>query len=259
MPLWASATVVFFAYVALVASLPIRLIPRQRAKLFAASAAGILAAISAARTDAWPILHNWLLPPALLLAAYWTSGLLFVAPMPRAERLLLRIDRWLGVPAAVRRSPRWMAEILELAYLGVYPVIPLALILHLVFSSPPDPTHFWSVVLVTDYVCFGVLALVQTRPPRAIETERPWPSRVRRFNVRLLGASSIQVNTFPSGHAAEAMVCAFLVLDTPWPLAGWMMVNALAIAAGTVLGRYHYAADALTGWVVAGAVYAALA
>ena len=34
-----------------------------------------------------------------------------------------------------------------------------------------------------------------------------------------------------------------------------MSVNALAISAGAVLGRYHYAADAIAGWAVALGVY----
>ena len=40
-------------------------------------------------------------------------------------------------------------------------------------------------------------------------------SSLRRFNLRVLGATSIQVNTFPSGHAAEGLVAALLVLAAP--------------------------------------------
>jgi len=34
-----------------------------------------------------------------------------------------------------------------------------------------------------------------------------------------------------------------------------MFVSALAISAGAVLGRYHYALDALAGWLVAVVVW----
>jgi hypothetical protein len=34
-----------------------------------------------------------------------------------------------------------------------------------------------------------------------------------------------------------------------------MFVNAAAISAGTVFGRYHYAADCIAGWAVALVVY----
>jgi membrane-associated phospholipid phosphatase len=119
----------------------------------------------------------------------------------------------------------------------------------------PDPERFWTVILVTDYVCFGFLPWVQTRPPRALRNGDPWRSRVRKFNLRLLGAASIQANTFPSGHAAEAFAAALLVVGAPWPWVAYVGVSALLVSAGTVLGRYHYAADALAGWAVAAFVW----
>ena len=69
--------------------------------------------------------------------------------------------------------------------------------------------------------------------------------------MRLVGAASIQVNTFPSGHAAEALAAALLVTGAPLPVVIVMWLNAVAVSAAAVLGRYHYAADALAGWAVA--------
>ena len=74
---------------------------------------------------------------------------------------------------------------------------------------------------------------------------------MRRFNLRLLGSTSIQANTFPSGHAAEGVAAALLVLAAPWPISAAVAVAALLVSAGAVLGRYHYAADAFAGWAVA--------
>ena len=146
-------------------------------------------------------------------------------------------------------------ELLEASYAGVYLLIPVALFVHLWYSVSPDPNRFWSVVLITDFICFGMLPWVQTRPPRALEGVDPWRSRLRRFNLRLLGSTSIQVNTFPSGHAAEAVVAALLVLDAPAAIVGLMLLAAFAVSAGAVLGRYHYLADAVAGWIVAAAVW----
>ena len=70
------------------------------------------------------------------------------------------------------------------------------------------------------------------------------------MNLRLVGSASIGVNTFPSGHAAEALAVALLVACAPWPICVAMLVIALAISAGAVLGRYHYLADAIAGWAV---------
>jgi hypothetical protein len=37
-----------------------------------------------------------------------------------------------------------------------------------------------------------------------------------------------------------------------------MFLGAIAVSAGAVLGRYHYLADALAGWIVAIGVWVAL-
>ena len=46
-------------------------------------------------------------------------------------------------------------------------------------------------------------------------------------------------------------MAALLVSNGPVALQVWMFFNAAAISAGAVLGRYHYAADAIAGWAVA--------
>jgi membrane-associated phospholipid phosphatase len=247
---WEIATLVFFVYVALVGAMGER--PRSaRRKLYAGVAVGLLFLAITATAPEWPLLHDWLAPPAALLMSYWTSGFLFVAPVASQERALLSLDRRLRILDRAQRMPAFLARALEAAYVGVYPSVGLSFVLYLFLAPNPDPARFWSVVLITDYLCFGVLAWIQTRPPRAIEGVDPWDSAIRRFNLRLLGATSIQVNTFPSGHAAEALAAALLLFGAPWPVAGLMFVNALAISAGAVFGRYHYAADALAGWAVA--------
>src|SRR5262249_29613654 len=113
------------------------------------------------------------------------------------------------------------------------------------------PERFWTIVLVTDYICFAALAWIQTRPPRALEPDEPWRAACRGFNLRLLGATSVQANTFPSGHAAEALAAALLVFHTPAAVFAVMLFGALMVSAGAVYGRYHYALDAVTGWIVA--------
>jgi hypothetical protein len=41
------------------------------------------------------------------------------------------------------------------------------------------------------------------------------------------------------------------VTGAPWPIVTAIFLNAVAISAGAVFGRYHYAADAILGWIVA--------
>jgi hypothetical protein len=246
---WQLGSAVFFGYLAVVAALPRGLDRRRRAQTLGGVALGaaILAVSVLLPRDAFA--NRWLLPPALLLLGYWTSGLLFVAPMPQVERALADFDRTLHIQAIAGRCPRPLVELLEFAYAGVYLLVPVALFIAL--RSGVGADRFWTVILVTDYICFGTLPWIQTRPPRSLGFDVPWRSTWRPVNEQLLASGSVQVNTFPSGHAAEGLALALLVLDAPAPVVIWMFFNAAAISAGAVLGRYHYAADAFAGWLVA--------
>jgi hypothetical protein len=250
---WEIGSAVFFVYLAVTAIIRGGR-PGARARALVAAVAGLLLTGASARVNDIPILHALLLPPILLLTAYWGTGPLFVAPMPWVERQLRRVDERLRIRPVAARLPRALAELLEIAYSGVYPTIPLALWVALDAGASAD--HFWTVVLFADYVCFGCLPWIQSRAPRTLEAEPPWRSRWRAINLQILESSSVGVNTFPSGHAAEGLVCALLVTNAPWPIAVAMFVNAAAISAGAVFGRYHYAADAIVGWIVALVVWA---
>ena len=256
---WELASIVAFFYTAVVAAFLRRgLTPTSRMRAVGGSAAGLLLTAASAIAPYNPILHGWLLPPVLLFLGYWTSGLLFVAPMKRIETLFAFVDRMVRVRGVGAKAPVSLAEFLEFMYAAVFVLIPIALALHVEFARIPNVDRFWTVILVTDFICFAMLPWIQTRPPRSLETGEPWPSSFRRFNLRLLGSASIQVNTFPSGHAAEALAAALLVSNLQSGLFIWMLFNAAAVSAGAVFGRYHYAIDALAGWVVAVAVWAVL-
>jgi membrane-associated phospholipid phosphatase len=246
---WIAASVVFFVYLVTVAELVRQLESRAKWRIRAGAAVGTAAAIAAMRLPPASLLNVWILPPALLLLGYWTSGLLFVAPMPAVERRLLALDARLRVQAIAARTPRLVAELLELAYVGIYPLVLAAL--GIALQSGVSAERFWTVILVIDYICFGMLPWIQTRPPRAFGVDAPWRSAWRRFNQRVVESSSIRVNTFPSGHAAEGLAVALLLLGGSGWLVAVMFAAALAVSAGAVLGRYHYAADAIAGWAVA--------
>lgn len=255
---WIAASVVFFLYLLPSAAARPGLSGARRAAAALSCLCGLALCALAFLASPSLVLHEWILPAALLLIGYWASGLLFSAPMPAVERVLVAFDRVARVDAAVATAPRWLRELLELAYVGVYVLVPLALVVALL-AGGPEPDTFWTVVLVTDYVCFGCLPWIQTRPPRALAGAVPWKASVRAVNLHVLSTASVQVNTFPSGHAAEAMAVALLVSQTPWPFAAAGALGALLVSAGAVLGRYHYAADALAGWAVALVVWLAMA
>jgi membrane-associated phospholipid phosphatase len=253
---WEAASLIAFLYAALAAAFLRPGVRRAvRFQAFGASMAGIAVTVASILAPVNAFLHGWLLPAVLLYLFYWTTGLLFVSPMTRVEDTFLRVDHALRIRALGARTPKWLVEILEFAYAGVYGLIPIALILRLWLSPTPDVDRFWTVILVTDFICFAALPWIQTRPPRALESGEPWSSSFRNFNLRWLATASIQVNTFPSGHAAEALAAALLVSNLRPVVFIWMLFNAAAVSAGAVFGRYHYAIDAFAGWFVAIAVW----
>jgi len=248
------ASVAYFAYVAIVGlGLP-GLASRRRVYAVALSAVGLaLAAAASIAEGFW--LRSFFLPLLLLLVGYWASGTLWIGPDPRIERRLVAFDRALQVPQLAARLPRMLCELLELSYVGIYALIPLALLLHVGYAPDADPERFWTVVLVTDYLCFAMLPWIQTRPPRALEAVEPCRSSIRTMNLGLLQRTSIGVNTVPSGHAAEAMAIALLLMDAPTPVALVGLVGAMLVPAGAVSGRYHYVLDVVAGWAVAVGVF----
>ena len=255
---WEQASLIFLGYTFVCALLLPGLTSKARATSAIGSVIGAaVVLLSAVWGSSSMLLHGLLLPAAVLLVAYWSSGALFRVPTPRLESLFRRVDRALRVGETSAAAPRVTAEFLEFSYAAVYAVIPVALAIHLVVTPAAliDLDRFWTVILVTDFICFGMLPWIQSRPPRAIEGRDPWPSSLRRLNLRMLGSASIRVNTVPSGHAAEALAAALLVSNAPAPVFAAMLFAAAAVSAGAVYGRYHYAIDAITGWGVALAVW----
>jgi membrane-associated phospholipid phosphatase len=79
---------------------------------------------------------------------------------------------------------------------------------------------------------------------------------VRGINASVLRAVSVGWNTFPSGHAAASIAVA-LAVGARMPVVGAVFgAIAISICIGSVTGRYHYAADAAAGVVLAVAAFA---
>jgi hypothetical protein len=259
--------VVFFVYLA-VAGVAVgrrRASPRDRrdesrraqgaSHVVAAAAVLILASIVLTRLPpaAWRT-HalNWL-PGAYLLAGYWLPARLPRRFSPRLERLLAEADRGFfeaGLRHVVARAPRLLLEYLEAAYLCCYVVVPLGLVWLYAAGASGRSDQFWTAVLAAALPCYGLLPWLETRPPRSVEEMRAIASRrliVRRANLLVLNRASVGANTFPSGHAAASIAAALAIGETG-PLAGAVFgAISLSIAAGAVVGRYHYALDTVIG------------
>jgi len=67
----------------------------------------------------------------------------------------------------------------------------------------------------------------------------------------------VQLNTFPSGHAAASIAIALAVGSHVLFAGAVLGIVAVSIAAGSVIGRYHYAADVIAGAGLAIGAFAA--
>jgi membrane-associated phospholipid phosphatase len=255
---WERIAIAYLSYLGMIAWVRQRHGRARWPALAAATVGWSLLAVSAAQ--GWPSSHPAVIVTSFLaltalLGGYWISGLFFVQPMTGVEDWLMRIDA-----AVLHRSrlldrhysgPRLVQHYFELAYLLVYLVVPAGAVVLAAGGHGHEIGYFWTVVLLSAYVSYGVLPWVQTRPPRALGREDDPPrTPLRRFNLAILSHSSIQVNTIPSGHAACAVATA-LAVGTVMPVAGaGFMVLAASITVATVLGRYHYVIDSILGVLV---------
>jgi membrane-associated phospholipid phosphatase len=244
-------TITYFAYLLCAAAM---VHSNGRRRVMGAAVAVLVAVLTIPRFGTAVWLRDWI-PLAWVLVGYRLPALLVTTTNQRFERTLLRWDhRWFGIrdaPATNGRGPRAMNELLELAYLFCYPMVPAGFACLYAVGLRNETDRFWTAVLLAVFACYGVLPWLSTRPPRAIAGE-PMKSSgpVRCLNLRVLGLASIQLNTFPSGHAAAAVATA-LAVGVRLPFAGLALgILALGIAIGSVAERYHYAADALAGAAV---------
>lgn len=257
--IWAWVTVAYFAYLLVVSMV--------RAEFARARAALILACMVGAATVAlaprFSTTLDVIVPALLLLAGYRITGLFFVRVDSRIERRLLESDhRWLrrtGILHWYDRAPRAVVELFEASYLLVYAAVPAGAATLALGGHGGDVGRFWTIVLVAEFCCYGVLPWVQTRPPMLVEAAPAGQrSAIRRLNQLIASRASIRANSIPSGHAAGSLATALAVGEV-MPAAGVaFLALAISIAAASVLGRYHYVVDSLLGVLVAVAVWLAI-
>jgi hypothetical protein len=225
---------------------------RARTSLSAAVAAiGVLAAI----TFLPQTVRLWL-PFLYIAAAYWI-------PVPLVpSRGGGAFEAWLRrTDAAARRHarppPLWLAQLMELGYLTCFPLVPISFAAVWSAGSRDDVGRFWTAALAAGFACYGTLPWLVSAPPRLIEpaaaAARTAP--MTRANVSVLGIVSHRLNTFPSGHVAVSAAAALSVVQV-WPLAGAVLcMVTVTIAAGAVVGRYHFVVDVVLGALIGGVAW----
>ena len=239
----------------------------RRAKIIALGFAGVAINIFAAvvlprlaSPGPASIVRDWI--PYLFLFMFYSQGGQFVTGTDlKLEAKLERLDSRIVAPllewCARRTAGIWILTYLEIAYLSYYPVLPLALAALYLSGRRGEAVTFWTAVLLAAYGSCGTLPFLQMRPPRMLGEK--WSAglpagRVRSFNLWILQRGSIQANTLPSAHVAITGACALSLLRLGPVWAGVVFLwIAVSVALGAVGGRYHYALDAILGFLVAGA------
>lgn len=260
---WTVVAAGYFAYLGIAA---VATSASRRALVTSLVAAGLaLAALAlpASVRAATPVWVEALVPAPVLLAGYWVSGTFFTGPMPSLERVLLHIDDIAlgrtGVLGWYASAPRAVSSYFELSYLLVYALVPAGAATLVLGGFVAEVGRYWTVVLAAEFVAYGALPWLQTRPPRALEPTTGPATAARRLNLAVLRHGSIQVNTIPSGHAAGS-VAAALAVGQFLPVFGWLfLVIAASIVVATIVGRYHFALDSVLGVLVALVAWASLA
>jgi hypothetical protein len=154
---------------------------------------------------------------------------------------------------------------MEMAYAGCYPFMVVAAI-PAYRHSPQAFAWHWTIVLSAELSCYVTLPWLQARPPRevrnssrlifpgppSLNSEKPAGKNfaLRRFNESLLDKLSVHATTIPSGHVAGPIAAALSAWMIAPDYGPWLLAGALIITAATVIGRYHYAIDAVLGLIV---------
>jgi len=227
--------------------------------LACAALVAVRLAISARFPISGGIVGDWL-PCVLILVVYWQAGRFAGSLNSRLQAWLLRFDLrrvgWL-LHWWARRARGWMRGSLELAYMFCYLLVPAGVVVLYWAGQRGAIDQYWLVVLSASYLCYLMVPFAQTAPPRMVDGILPPPPaghRIRSLNWLICRRASIHLNTFPSAHVA-ASVAASLVLLHAVPIVGALfLVISVGIAAGAVLGRYHYLPDVVLGALVAVAV-----
>jgi membrane-associated phospholipid phosphatase len=190
------------------------------------------------------ILRDWI-PAVLMLFVYWQGGSFFSKTNEKLQAYLERFDKRFWSKLPVRVNLFW-----ELAYFFCYPLVPGAVATLYALNLQNRVDFFWTVVLPPTFLCHSIVSFYQTYPPwkfRDVSLSGP----LRKLNFLVIRHASISVNTFPSAHVAASMALAFAMLYLHWIAGLVFLFLAISITLSTVIGRYHYAADALFGFFLA--------
>lgn len=252
----------FFVYVAALAVWRTRAFfhPSELAVIIPLTLIALARADSMSTGSRWSIARDWV-PAGLVLVAYWSIDWVPKPPAGRElEYALIGWDKTLlndwGLRAVIEHFGPLVPSILDLAYLLLYAVPPLAIASFYLRRERERIDDFLCPFLLGTLITYALLPHFPSDPPRVVFAGQDLPgveTVFRRLNLWILDHWDIHSSVFPSGHVAVGFSAALAMrLAAPgnrgvtWTL----LVLAVLVWINTIYGRYHYAADGLAGLLV---------
>lgn len=248
--------VAYFGYVALAALMRLNGPPRWYPSGIFLAAAVILLVLRRGESH----LRDWM-PLAFTFTAFREMN--FFTPAVRdyhLENAWIGWDRWLldtaHLRAAVESLGPLIPSYLEVCYSLVYAIALISALIVLFNHRRDHLNAFWFAYLIGTLASYALFPYFPSDPPRTVFAGADLPTVItvfRRFNLAILGRFGIHSSVFPSAHVSSCFACAWgLLLAVPerkrW---GWIVaVYSLSVAVATIYGRYHFATDALAGFMI---------
>jgi membrane-associated phospholipid phosphatase len=148
-----------------------------------------------------------------------------------------------------------LPSILELSYSLVYAVPPVTMGILYATGLRKRADAFLTIYVLGLFLCYGQFPFWPSEPPRAVFPGQDMPSIdtvFRQFNLWLVENYGIHTSVFPSAHVSGVFAAAFAVsyVTQRRRLFSAYLIYAILVALATVYGRYHYAVDAVGGFVI---------
>jgi hypothetical protein len=219
----------------------------------------------AAYCEAKPDPSRWrmrlLLYPLISNVIYFQLAAVVAAiPPVLQDQRLQRLDRWLiggDLSMALERwSHPWLTEILSAAYLSYLPYVAVGVLFYLLDDLTLTVRFYLGVLAAVSLGFLGYMLVPAYGPYLALADQFIVPLSggwIARLNAEFVRWGSIRIDTFPSLHCAlPAFILAFDFLHHRTRF--WIgLIPCVLLWFSTVYLRYHYFADAVAGFVLAGA------
>lgn len=205
-------------------------------------------------------IRDWV-PLGLTLVAFRSMELFIPAHFTHNyERVWVEWDQVLlgtwGLRHAIESLGWLIPGYLELCYLLVYGIGAYCVAVLYLANGRRGIDAFYALYLGGTLGAYALFPYFPSQPPRILFPHIDPPTVhtiLRQFNLWILRKGTIHSSVFPSAHVSSAFAAAWgmFVIMPRRKWYGWgLLIYAVSVSIATIYGRYHYAADALAGFVV---------